>query len=158
MGCFSWMFADTNNKKRLRIGHKGYILTPDNIFIPEQHYEGYGDFSDVDVYDCVVDWNRPFLTDIINKPLRTNPSKQMKTLAEFAEISDDEALRFVESEIKVGGFSPYFKTDWKRCLGIDIACYDEDNRELPFPIKIVSSKNCKYEDLPSSNLDPDQGF
>lgn len=54
-------------------------------------------------------------------------------------------------------FSPY-RTEI-RSIGIDIACYDEDNASLPYPIKITSKKTgiC-YEELPPSKWDPEQGL
>ena len=33
MGCFSWLFADKDNKTNLRIDRKGYIACPDGSFI-----------------------------------------------------------------------------------------------------------------------------
>lgn len=169
MGCFSWMFADKNNKKSLKIGHKGYILTPDNQFIrtPEGGYKGYGEFFDnnkgkkVDVYELVVDWNRSHLSEIIKNPLRNTAfdTDFDMSLAVLAEKGDDVAEEFIENEVKAGRISKYLLSDWKRSLGITIACYNEDNQRLPFPIKIVSCKNCgNYEDLPASKRDDRQGF
>lgn len=160
MGCFSWTFADKNNEKRLKMGHKGYILTPDNQFIktPDGGYEGYGKFFDsnkgvmVDVYDLVVDWNRPHLTEIVNNPLKKKEFNDLyKMLASFAVVGDLFAEEFVRNEVKAERVPNYLLNDWKRCLGIEIACYDEDNQRLPFPIKIVSNKNCgNYKSLPAS--------
>jgi hypothetical protein len=44
-----------------------------------------------------------------------------------------------------------------RYLGIDIACYDEDNASLPFPIKITTAPY-NYEDMGPSESDPNQGW
>lgn len=166
MGCFSWMFADKNNKKSLKIGHKGYILTPDNQFIrtPEGGYEGYGVFFDnnkdkkVDVYELVVDWNRSSLLKILDN-VHEIITDFDAMLAMLTEKDDDVAEEFVKNEVETGRAPKYLMSDWKRCLGITIACYDEDNQSLPFPIKIVSCKNCgNYEDLPASKRDDRQGF
>lgn len=45
-----------------------------------------------------------------------------------------------------------------RSIGIEIACYDEDNAALPYPIKIAKRKTSIYEKCPPSIGDPDQGF
>lgn len=158
MGCFSWTFADKNNKKSLKMGHKVYILTPDNQFIktPDGGYEGYGRFFDskknkmVDVYDLVVDWNKSFLLKILDGVHGIITDFDM-SLAALVEKGDAVAEEFVKNEVEAGRAPRYLLSDWKRCLGITIACYNEDNQNLPFPIKIVSCKNCgNYENLPAS--------
>lgn len=44
-----------------------------------------------------------------------------------------------------------------RRIGIDIACYDEDNAALKYPIKITS-KPMEYSEAEPSISDPDQGW
>lgn len=44
-----------------------------------------------------------------------------------------------------------------RSIGIDIACYDEDNASLDFPIKITEFP-MKYEDAEISKSCPKQGY
>ena len=51
MGCFSWLFADTDNTQNLRTDRAGYIACPDGTFIHEPCYEGYGEFNGQDVYE-----------------------------------------------------------------------------------------------------------
>jgi hypothetical protein len=45
-----------------------------------------------------------------------------------------------------------------RCIGIDIACYDEDQDQLKYPIKITYDRNAVYEHCGISYKDPDQGW
>lgn len=45
-----------------------------------------------------------------------------------------------------------------RNLGIMLACYDEDNMKLKYPIKITHDATAVYEDCNYSPSDPDQGF
>ena len=51
-----------------------------------------------------------------------------------------------------------YSDDYKRIIGIDIACYDEQNASLPYPIKIVHNGNIPYEQALPSMSDPDQGW
>ena len=45
-----------------------------------------------------------------------------------------------------------------RWIGIELACQDEDNLALPYPIKIARHKESIYEECPASFGDPYQGF
>lgn len=122
MGCFSWMKSDTNES--LLIGKSAYLLIPKEFgggAIREAYYEGYGDFSEFDVYNLVVDWN-------CTKDEQEAQKKKYNDLYKEGE---------------------YMRSEWKRNLGIKIACYDRDNFILKYPIKITKDI-MDYEDaLPS---------
>lgn len=45
-----------------------------------------------------------------------------------------------------------------RYIGIGIACYDEQNASLKYPIKITHDENAVYEECEPSLSDPDQGW
>ena len=45
-----------------------------------------------------------------------------------------------------------------RYAGIDIACYDEQNAALRFPIKITHDPDAVYKDCGPSPNDPNQGW
>lgn len=45
-----------------------------------------------------------------------------------------------------------------RDIGIDIACYDRDNKALKYPIKIVEDGNLNYDDVGYSESCEHQGF
>lgn len=47
--------------------------------------------------------------------------------------------------------------NYLREIGIDIACYDEDNTALTYPIKITT-KEMEYEEVVPSLNDPNQGW
>ena len=47
--------------------------------------------------------------------------------------------------------------NYLREIGIDIACYDEDNTDLTYPIKITT-KEMEYEEVAPSLSDPNQGW
>lgn len=45
-----------------------------------------------------------------------------------------------------------------RSIGIDLACYDEDNARMPYPIKVTLDPKRTYENSNFSMGDPKQGF
>lgn len=150
MGFFSWMFADKNNEKRLRIGRRGYIACPDGTFIKEDLYDGYGEFDGKDIYELVVMWNREFLA---THPEHTFLFPTMKAsdfgwypyLADLTIKLEDIPALCPEEVREV------------RSIGVDIACYDFNNASLPYPIKITATKKIPYCELPPSKHDPNQG-
>lgn len=82
-------------------------------------------------YPVIADLSIPFeqLCDALDKHLRENVSEYRPYMSEI------------------------------RGVGIDIACYDEDNAALPYPIKITRKmRGVHYEDLPASKTDPEQGM
>lgn len=176
MGSFSWLFADTNNTKNLRANRRGYVACPDGTFICEPSYETYGIFDGKDIYDLVVDWNRKFIAEnpdhllphvhcwtkdgaLVRTTYRLKDFPWYPVVADLSipfEDLHDALIAHLKKELG-DKFSPY-RTEI-RSIGIDIACYDEDNASLPYPIKITSKKTgiC-YEELPPSKWDPEQGL
>ena len=174
MGVFSWMFADKNNEKNLKLYHKGYLLTPDNKALKAEEYEGYGEFDGHDAYDLVADWNREYLSqhpeflvpqhrrwwDESNNIWIEDDPKRVDKFAWYPYYAD-LSLSKKEVEQKISEDEKAKKemifAEW-RCIGIDIACYDDQNAALPYPIKIVRNGRVKYNEVPASNGDPNQGF
>ena len=159
MGIFTWTFANRKIKKtkygdpcrNCKLPYDGYgcVLLPNGEVIEETCYNGYGEFAGKDVYELVVDWNREHLMEIMEQlGIQTGI---WYTLAKKAMESDDTAASHMEQLIKEGKALDYLKTEWKRTLGIEIAC-GEKNKLLPFPIKIVSTKRPRlpYDKLPAS--------
>lgn len=166
MGCFSWMFADTNNRKPLNIGEEGYLMAPDGKVYHEKCYDGYGVFDGHDVYELVVDWNLEYLRPELPLPKRRNDDKQVRFFEPWADAvirllkegKEDEAQEYMNRIADNRIVPGYLRRDWKRHIGIEIACYDYQNRHLAFPIKISSTDTIPYDGLPASDADPDQGF
>lgn len=164
MGCFSWMFADKDNKTNLRIDRKGYIACPDGSFIKDSCYEGYGEFTGNDVYELVVEWNRKFIAENPDfvMPHRVWDGKENREFALkdfwwYPIIADlSIPLSDFAKEVERRGKENRFRE--LRTVGIDIACYSEDNEALPYPIKITQTMKIPYKDLPASKRDPEQGL
>ena len=153
MGIFTWKFAD-DRRKRLQYGGKGYIAMPDGSFIGTDCYGGYGMFGSHDAYDVVTDLNKPYLDKVFADLEVRHPDgffgSDLKDIA-IAYMNDDEELRKKLLEEYDDRFG-WIKPDWKRNIGITIACMEEDNEKLPFPLKIVSTTSLKvpYAKLPIS--------
>lgn len=164
MGQFSWMFADTNNEEALLEHTKAYVPCPDGMVIFEKCYSGYGEFGGHDIYNLVADWNRDYISEAnISKPLREqwgNTEQDEKWFQKALERYKIDCQRI--NDFVSGKSDEYMKEtygeDWKRNIGIDIACYDEENAALKYPIKICKYRPVSYDILPPSNSDPNQGW
>lgn len=163
MGCFSWLYC--NSKKPLNEGMQAYVYCPDGSVIEEKGYEDYGEFGGKDIYDLVADWNREYLSqhpDFLvpqhhggfEKAKRVDQFFWYKHYADLS-LSREEVVKNVKGDPEyTGTFFEY------RSIGIDIACYDDQNAWLPYPIKIATRPDilCGYEGLPASEGDPNQGW
>lgn len=169
MGCFSWMFANWDNQRRMRIDQVGYLHCPNGTVLKADPYEGYGEFDGQDVYDLVADWNRIFLSENPDHVLAwpgdstlsfgrvTEPMLAVK-FPWYRFYSDLSLTRQeVVAKTKEVTGEKFFEY---RDIGIELACNDLGNESLLYPIKICSKRNCgkSYKDLPASKKDPDQGF
>ena len=179
MGQFSWLDCVTgeqivDNKRR-----DVYLLVPKEFgggHIKETCYDGYGHFGGYDVYDLVARWNRGCLSENPNhifpyavsraqyvmNCVKNNPDYSEKIELQIRNKDWYEAykdLSLSEEEV-VARVKEIRNSDWVkwRFIGIDIACYDEDNEALPFPIKITYDKNATYETCGISISDPNQGW
>ena len=164
MGCFSWMYADTDNTVPLQMGDIGYLMCPDGTGIKETSYDCYGNFGGIDAYDHVAAMNREFISrnpDFYCRPAR-GPVSSCKWYPIYSDLSIP--LEKVAKELNERGIYNNIKL---RSIGIDLACYDEDNRRLPYPIKITREDPAKisctdprgiYHQLPPSDSDPGQGM
>lgn len=162
MGYFTW----TDGKKEPRtnkygeyhradlIAHGGYdgfckVVCPDNTEIIEPYYQGYGRFGGKDIFDLVVDWNKEHLKDIFQRLENKNPKFWGKEFANLAAAyQEDDADRFQKELDALSAQFPIMEKEWKRHIGITIGNDYEDNKELPYPIKITSKKwHVAYDNL-----------
>lgn len=178
MGCFSWCTSDTRKSIPCWITAFGdlpgtvYLLNPFGEPYKETNYEGYGEFGGRDVYELVVEWNRQHLTpDNIVKPERSSWESGERGDVFFASALNEYNVACAAiKEYAAGASDEYMKEqygaqlgyagyadDWKRCLGIKIACYDEQHVKLKYPIKIVEHP-VAYEKAGISPSCPFQGW
>jgi hypothetical protein len=164
MGYFTWTDARRHPKLLKngdyaaadKIGYGGYakVVCPDNTEIIETYYEGYGEFDGHDIYDLVVDWNKDYLEDIFYRMPDDHWGYHLKDLASAFQRDDEYGMRVeIERMIDLGLETKLLREEWKRLIGITISCHDEDNANLPFPIKITTTKwHRRYDELvPSCN-------
>lgn len=154
MGQFSWLDCITEEQILDDVERDVYVLVPKEFgggHIKETCYEGYGVFGGKDIYDLVADWNREYLSthpeyseDI---QIKISDKEWYKSYIDLSKSRED-VVQSIKSAIY---------PEW-RWIGIEIACYDEDNAALPFPIKITHNKNAIYEDCKPSKSDPNQGW
>lgn len=156
MGQFSWLDCKTGvqiiDDKRKDV----YVLIPKEFgggHIKETCYDGYGNFGGHDIFDLVADWNRKYLTKEFELPY----SETKLGDKEWAEFYFDYSLSADEVVKKTLEKTERKHFDY-RIIGIDLACYDEDNEALPFPIKITYDPNAIYEFCSPSDSDPNQGW
>ena len=148
MGQFSWIYSDTNRQLIDNKRADTYLLVPP-LFqekygkaIYESCYDGYGNFGRYDVYDLIPEWNKNMIPEIIcrikngNWECNTN-QRDIDNLQNYYEGKP------ITCEL--------------RWLGIVMACYDEDNFALEYPIKITT-REMEYENVKPSESDPNQGW
>ncbi|MBQ8248098.1 MAG: hypothetical protein IJZ42_13300 [Lachnospiraceae bacterium] len=175
MGCFSWCTSDT--RKSIPCTEDVYEGAPSTVYLlnpfgepyKESEYEGYGEFGGRDVFELVLEWNREYLSPAnLRKPARDDYCSdkdgdksyeaavklyegKCEAIVAYANGASDEQMRNEYGQI-VGALRD--GSDWKRCLGIAITCYDEEHVKLHYPIKIVEEL-CEYD---LADISPDCPF
>ena len=166
MGCFSWKYCDSKGRMICGKYKNSYLLIPEEFgggHLIESCYDGYGHIGIVAIYDAVADWNRKYLTtDMIEVPNRNlwgdTPEGQQwyeRAMKKY-QVQCNRLLDYVRGKSDAYMVKKY-GNDWKREIGIDIACYDEDNKKLKYPIKIAEKEDSVYEQCRYSKRDPMQG-
>ena len=194
MGYFTFTFANKTLIEKsygydrrcvLGYGAKGYIALPkgfENLyqdssivvnrstgyaFVKENFYDGYGMFGEHDIYEVVVEINKGYLVECINKVMDANldetktdgyQDEMVRKRKLWIEIATKYEADASEEELEELFGTEYYKdspnlwNEWKRHLGIFLACYKRDNELLHFPLKVVSStRKVIYEQLPASD-------
>ncbi len=148
MGQFSWIYSDTHKQLIDNKEADTYLLVPKPFqkkygkAIYESCYGGYGHFGYYDVYDLIPEWNKNMIPEIIRRIKNGN-------------------WHCSTNENDVANLQAYYEGKEIACelrwLGIVMACYDEDNAALKYPIKITT-REIEYEEVVPSLSDPNQGW
>ena len=147
MGQFSWL--DCRNTKRQILDDvydNVYLLIPKEFgggHILEKCYEGYGEFGGHDVYDLVAKWNRRGIPEIV---------RRIKNKHWECSASNEDIVMMLHFYHGIP-----FNCELRH-IGIIMACYDEDNARLEYPIKITHDPTAVYEECEFSPSDPNQGW
>lgn len=163
MGQFSWLYSDTGKQMVNGRCKKSYLLVPSEFgggYVLEECYGGYGMMGCYDVYDLVADWNKAYIsTNNIRIPERSRWVDEKFYLYAVEQYEKDcqRLMDFVDNKPDDYMVETYGE-HWKREVGINIACRDEDNAKLRYPIKIVENESSVYETCKPSNSDPNQGW
>lgn len=169
MGQFSWLDCRDGLTQILdNVYADVFVLVPKEFGggrIRETYYDGYGNFGVHDIYELVADWNRKYLSE---NPDFVLPSRGCKVsdfpwYEAYANLSlsheeIEDAMRAKNAETQANGESVIRLFPEYRCIGIDLACWDEDNASLPYPIKITHDPYAVYERENPSLSDPNQGW
>lgn len=148
MGQFSWIYSDTEKQVIDNRKADTYLLVPKAFqkeygkAIYESCYDGYGRFGMYDVYNLIPVWNKEMIPEIIRRIKNGNWQCNVNQ-SDIANLQNFYDGKEIGCEL--------------RWLGIVMACYDEDNFALEYPIKITS-KEMAYEDASPSKCDPNQGW
>lgn len=149
MGQFSWIYSDTNRQLINGKVANTYLLVPPPFqekygkAIYESCYDGYGRFGKYDVYDLIPEWNKDMIPEIIRR-------RKNGTWVCDSDVNNTNT-----------NLQNYYEgkpiTCELRWLGIVMACYDEDNFALEYPIKITI-REMEYKNAMPSKRDPNQGW
>ena len=150
MGSFTWLRADKNisenGQANICYGEKIKVLIPNEFGSGciEGEYLDYGlveeaDGNQYDLHELIAIWNSSELRNKLTELGYQNVN--LKAVGEEGTI---------DSKI----------TDIIRSYGIIIACYDEDQAKIKFPLKLIDEKTeVNYEDCEYFSIgDPKQGF
>lgn len=159
MGQFSWMDCKNTSKQILgNVPATSYLLIPKEFgggHLAEPCYQGYGCFGGEDVYEMIPQWNKEFIPEMIRR------SKEGNWKNRISPITEQVLRNYYEGRNLTDGFmedmSRYCCCEL-RWIGITMACYDQDNEALPYPIKVTYDQDAVYEDCRPSPADPDQGW
>ena len=167
MGEFSWLDCKTGEQVLSRVRRDVYVLVPKEFgggHIVESCYDGYGVFGGEDVYALAATWNKGTATrENMREPRREEWGEGEDAQRWFESAhrrfeANAERLEMFKNGVPEEAMRDLYGDGWLRSIGIDIACYDDQNEALEYSIKITYDQEAVYEDCNPSRSDPDQGW
>ena len=146
MGQYSWRDCVTGKPILDDVSKTSYVLVPREFgggHIEEYRYDGYGNFGGYDIYELVLEWNKKYIPQYV-KLMKAGKWECEPYTNDINDLMDYYNDQPVDVDL--------------RDLGITLACYDEDNSRLKYPIKITYNPDVVYEECEPSPSDPDQGW
>lgn len=168
MGQFSWLDCNTGEQILDDVVRDVYVKVPREFretygkHITEHKYDGYGNFGGYDIYDLVALWNLNYIKvediEVPEKEQYVNEEYFEKAMERY-NVNVERMKDFIEGKLSEEEMKAKYGKDYLRLIGIDIACGDERNSKLKYPIKITYDKTDTYETYSDySKDDPNQGW
>lgn len=149
MGIFTWTdaafknprcnkYGDYTDTYVVMYGEYAKLICPDDTEIETNSHDYYGRIGGHDIYDLVVDWNKDDLKQLFRDMSENHFGKRLSKIVDmFVDGVDEDEI----GEYAAEHFGDYMKTDWKRNIGIAIACEDRDAKKLRYPIKLTKRRD-----------------
>ena len=149
MGCFSWKCSDDDRQIVIGNDEEFALLLPNGEKLIDTKYDGYGHVCGKDIYALVAMWNR--------EEVKQHGYDFYSHRGGYS-LGSPECKKDYLSDMSDEEFEKKWDEDHIREIGIDIACYDEQNAALEKPIKLVHDTSLNYDEVKASESDPNQGF
>ena len=162
---------DYLEEDKVMYGQYAKLICPDDTEYETEYWGMYGEINGFDVYELVADWNKDYLSEenLEEKPKLEQFCglwNYEKESLRHAGLSEDEIKeKDLEEQIRnynralngwhmnldmINDFKRNYQksimnnkygNEWKRELGIAIACYDDQMRKLKYPIKLTRNRD-----------------
>ena len=154
------------------------LICPDDTEIETEHHDYYGRIGGYDIYELVAEWNRFYLDaglieevpdvsefgglwsfEIESLRKSGKPEEEIQEMHRKAQeehwkaaIGRRNRMAALFDEYKTGAseseLSRKYGKYWKRDIGIEIACRDENAKKLKYPIKLTKRRDAHgYDNL-----------
>lgn len=114
--------------------------------------------KDVPFWELTDDEKKDITNPVVQQKIKDINYKRYQRYMAYYDMEVERLKDFCLGTFSDEELRAKYGSDYLRLIGITIACYDEDNAALKYPIKITHSANAIYEECEPSPGDPDQGW